>query len=43
MGIVVSYGSGEFHRPSVSAFVWGKRIEKRASLRYGRWKETDRE
>lgn len=42
VGIVVSYGSEEHARPSVLAFVWGRRVEKHLSLRYGRWKESDR-
>lgn len=43
LGIVVSYGVGVPHPPSVLAFVWGKRVEKHPSLRYGRWKEADRD
>jgi hypothetical protein len=43
LGIVVSYGVGVPQPPSVLAFVWGKRVEKHPSLRYGRWKEADRD
>ena len=42
VGIVVSYGNEEHTRPSVSAFVWGRRVEKHLNLRYGRWKDADR-
>jgi hypothetical protein len=41
VGIVVCWGAarqaGE-GRPAVRAFVWGKRIERRPTLAYGRWR-----
>lgn len=42
VGIIVSCGTEGHPRPSVTAFVWGRRVEKHQSLRYGRWKESDR-
>lgn len=42
VGIVVWYGSEGMARPPVLAFVWGRRVEKHLSLRYGRWREPGR-
>ena len=42
LGIVVSYGSSEAFRPALSAFVWGRKVEKRPPIPYGRWRDVDR-
>jgi hypothetical protein len=42
LGIVVSYGLSEAFRPTLAAFVWGRKVEKRPPIPYGRWREADR-
>lgn len=42
LGIVVWCGAGESCRPPVSAFVWGRKLEKRPPIPYGRWKDAHR-